>query len=145
MRKEWFSGRGVDDKLERCMLRRFVLWALVLGGALGVAFYAAKLEAEEIPFHVFEQGGTTIKLMRGPCVDGYSRAFLAVAPQYLARAKAIRSVWRYRDGLSKEHAGCWFELSVTEAAESSFFLIFDDGEKMVVPKSEFLRGKGAGV
>ncbi len=149
------TGRRVplaspQAKAERERLRSW--WGVVLAiiaGALIAAgvVYSHKLNAEEIPVHVFEQDGTTIRLMRGPCVEPMIVVFVAqAAPQYAERFKAIESVWPYRDGSVKRHAGFWMEMSTEETrGGAAFVMLFDDGQRIVVDKAEFLRGKGSGT
>lgn len=155
--KEWFSGRAVDDeeaRVERSELRKIVGILLVVGIAVGVLVGAtgcasspapAAEVAIEIPLHVFERGRTSIRLMRGPCVDAYSRAFIArMAPEYLERLRAIDSTWPMNDGSLKAFAGCWIEFSAEEMeGEPAIGMIFEDGQRLVLPKSELRPGGGA--
>ena len=117
--------------------------ALVIAAIAATLLPPPAASAEEIPVHVHEQDGLTVRLMPGPCVERNSTLMIASgAPQYLERLRALESVWRMKDGTSKPFSGCWLALSKSETgSEDVFVLLFEDGERYVVPKSEFLGAK----
>lgn len=100
--------------------------------------------AVEIPVHVYEDESKHIALMPGACADSRSLMMMITAgPEYSSRWRAIRSSWRGRDGSWREFAGCWLELSKEEAGAPGdvLVLVFEDGERHVVLKSELLGAK----
>jgi len=80
--------------------------------------------------------------MPGPGVNANSLAFMGGL--YTERLRAIESTWRMRDGSAKPFAGCWMLLTKEEAGVESFFLIFADGERYLIPKDDFLKKPGRG-
>lgn len=97
--------------------------------------------------YVHEDGQTSIRLMPGPCVEPRSFMILFQAgPDFADRFKAIESTWPIRGGATAEYAGCWLELTREEAGgdEPLLILVFSDGHRGAIKKSEFLRGKGTG-
>lgn len=103
---------------------------------------AAAVYGEEPPVHVWSDGQTTIKLMPGPCVDKVVKPFLEHAGD-LKKFRAIESTWRYKDGQKKSHGGCWAEFSAKQTGTVALFVFFfDDGDRHVVEKSEFLKKPG---
>jgi hypothetical protein len=111
--------------------------------AIAMLFVVAPAAAE-VPVHVYEANGTTIRLMSGPCVEPRTVMFLSqTTPEEAGRFKAIDSTWRYHDGSLNPHKGCWAEFSAAETGGADVFvLIFDDLERYVVPKSDFLQKPG---
>lgn len=107
---------------------------------LAVLLYASAIViAAEIPMHVYDKDGTVIRLMRGPCSDPRVMEIIVVGmPAHAPRFKAIESTFRMRSGVSKDFAGCWVELTAEEVGFEAFFLLFEDGDKYLVPKAEFL-------
>lgn len=153
MSKEWFEGRCADlttdeAKEDRCVLRnRMIFWACVIGVVVGGSLlYAVKVWAEEIPVHVYEEQGLSMRLMPRPCTDVRSSMIVAMnLPQYADRFRAIDSVWPMQDGTRRNYAGCWAKFSAEEAGGTEVFvLVFEDGQHFVVPKDEFLRKRGQG-
>lgn len=144
------------EKLERAAWRRKV-WLGIRDGltfaaciAVFVAFVAAYskgVKAEEVPLHVYDDGATVIRLMPGPCVHPMIIGFVGQGgPEYTERLRAIESTWPHKDGTRHEYAGCWLGLSKKEGGgKELFFLMFSDGHRFVIPKAEFLRGKGTGT
>ena len=131
-----------DAKEERRNLRPWI-GAVLAGMCLAVLIVAAKnVYGAEVPVHVWSDGQTTIKLMPGPCVDKVVKPFLESVGE-LHRFKAINSSWLYQDGRHVTHGGCWSEFSEKETGSVALFvLFFDDGDKHVVEKSEFLKKPG---
>lgn len=130
-------------KEQRKSLRQTV--GAILSGLCLAGLFIAATEAYgvEIPVHVWSDGKTTIKLMPGPCVDPMVKPFLEAVGE-LPKFKAIESNWTYQDGRKQKHGGCWAEFTAKEAGapEPVFLLLFDDGDKHVVLKSEFLKKRG---
>lgn len=136
-----------EARHQRSYLRRVIGVGLVGAAAIVLTtIWATKAYAEEIPVHVYEEGGVYIRLMPGPCVDGTSSALLVQhLPKYSDRAKAIESVWPMRDGTKKSYVGCWLELSAEEAdGEAALVLVFEDTQGFVFKKKEFLKKPGQG-
>jgi hypothetical protein len=132
-----------DAKEERRKLRPWV-GAVVSGMCLALLFVATKsVYGAEVPAHVWSDGKTTINLMPGPCVEPVVKSFLESVGE-LPKFKAIESSWTYKDGKKMNHGGCWAEFTAKEAGapEAVFLLLFDDGDKHVVLKSEFLKKRG---
>lgn len=101
----------------------------------------------EIPVYVHENGQTLIKLMPGKCVDPMSTMIImSAAPDYIERFKAIESTWPVQNGGTSEFPGCWMELSAKEVDgdEAIFVLVFSDGHRGMIRKSEFLKSKDRG-
>ena len=131
-----------DAKEERRKLRPWV--GMVLAGmCLAFLVVAAKnVYGQEVPVHVWSDGQTTIKLMPGPCTDKVVKPFLESVGE-LGRFKNIESSWLYKDGRRANHGGCWAEFSPKETGTVAVFvLLFDDGDRHVVEKSEFLKKRG---
>ena len=130
-------------KEQRKSLRETAL--AVIAGLCLAGLFAAATEAygAEIPVHVWSDGKTTIKLMPGACVDPMVKPSLEAVGE-LPKFKAIESTWLYKDGRRANHGGCWAEFTAKEAGapEPVFLMLFDDGEKHIVPKSEFLKKPG---
>lgn len=140
-----------EARAERHWLTRIVIAVivgLVIVGAL--ASMLARAEATEtvpIPVYVYEQDGTTIRLMPGPCVDAVSKVtIMRGAPQHLERFKAIESVWPMKDGTKRAFAGCWAELAAGEIGipedkagrdERVLLLLFADGQGFAMKKRDF--------
>ena len=128
-------------KGERNMLRPIIGAVLAAFLALLLVFVASQAYAEEVPVHVHESGGTTIQLMPGPCVHPGIKEFLDVGMPH-HKFKAIASNWRMADGTHKPFVGCWAELTAEEVGEPAFMLLFEDGERYLVPRDEFLQKPG---
>ena len=129
-------------KEQRKSLRETAL--AVIAGLCLAGLFAAATEAygAEIPVHVWSDGKTTIKLMPGECTDPVVKPFLESVGE-LKRFKNIESAWTYKDGQKKTHGGCWAEFSAKDTGTVAVFvLFFDDGDKHVVEKSEFLKKPG---
>lgn len=126
--------------MPRLTIVPWLIWGALIAAVIGVVKIAS---AAEVPVHVWTDGQTTIKLMPGACVDPVVKPFLESVGE-LPKFKAIESSWRYQDGKRKTHGGCWAEFSAKEtgAPEAVFLLLFDDGDKHVVTKSEFLKKRG---
>ena len=135
--------RTHEAKEERQKLRPWVHGAIGAGCALALFVAAIEAYGAEVPVHVWTDGNTTIKLMRGPCVDPAVKPFLESVGE-LPKFKAVESTWLYKDGRRANHGGCWAEFTAKEAGapEPVFLMLFDDGEKHIVPKSEFLKKPG---
>jgi hypothetical protein len=149
--KEWHDLTSEKAREMRMALLGGMWRALTFAAAIAVfvgfiAAYSHGVKAEEIPVHVYDDGGTVIQLMPSPCVDPAVKPFLESVGE-LERFKAVDSIFLYRDGQRKRHGGCWAEFSAKEAGapEAIFVIFFDDGDKAVIPKAEFLRGKGSGT
>ena len=129
-------------KEQRKTLRETVV-AILSGLCLAGLFMAAtEAYGAEVPVHVWSDGATTIRLMPGECVDKVVKPFLESVGE-LKRFKAVESSWLYKDGQRKEHGGCWAEFSAKDTGTVAVFMIFfDDGERVVVEKSEFLKKRG---
>ena len=127
-------------KFPRLTILPWLLWGALIAAFLGVIKIAT---AAEVPLHVWSDGKTTIKLMSGACVDPAVKPFLESAGE-LPKFKAIESSWLYKDGRRQVHGGCWTEFSAKEAGapEPVFLMLFDDGDKHIVLKSEFLKKPG---
>jgi len=125
-------------------LRNCILILAAVGVILGLLAGCASTtpKPSAIPVHVIEQGRTVIRLMPGPCVDPYSLAFVSrLEPQIVERLRAIDSTWPMSDGTRRPFAGCWIELTAEEAGGTpAFGLIFEDGQRFTVPKSDLLPG-----
>jgi hypothetical protein len=133
------------NKDDRSRLRGIVGWILAASFIGGVVIYSMQAWAEEVPVHVYEQDGLVVRLLSSPCVDPASQMTVYTqAPQYLERLKALDSVWRMKDGTTKPFKGCWLELSKEEVQgpEDVFVLLFEDGDRGVMPKSEFVKKRG---
>ena len=143
--KEWFEGDGWTDeqaKMERKSLREVVLAILAALCLSGLVIAATEAYGAEVPVHVWSDGTTTIKLMPGECTDPVVKTFLESVGE-LKRFKNIESSWLYKDGKRVDHGGCWSEFSAKETGTVAVFvLFFDDGDKHVVEKSEFLKKRG---
>ena len=129
-------------KEQRRSLRQTV--GAILSGLCLAGLFVAATEAYgvEVPLHVWTDGKTTIRLMPGPCTDPVVKPFLESVGE-LKRFKAIESNWTYRDGQKKTHGGCWAEFSAKDTGTVPVFMMFfDDGERLVVEKSEFLKKPG---
>lgn len=133
------------SKQDRARLRDIALKVYtVLGIACAAAllFVAIEARAVEIPVHVLEKDGVTVRLMGTPCVDPKSIA--QINPAFLPQFKAIDSVWPEKDGSRKRYAGCWAEIKAGEygALEDTFVLVFEDNTSGMVSKSEFKKVRG---
>lgn len=91
--------------------------------------------AQDLPLHVHEADGVTIKLMPGPCVNQTAQMIIAMNGLQ-GEFKHIDSTWRMRDGSYKEFPGCWAEEG------DQFIVIFSDQTGGYVKKSDFKRMKG---
>lgn len=129
-----------DMNLPKLTILPWVIWASIVGAVILYLGFSLPARAEEVPVHVHEQDGLSIRLMSGPCVDANSLAFMG--GHYTERLRAIESTWRMRDGSTKTFAGCWMLLTKEEAGAESFFLIFEDGERHLIPKNDFLKKRG---
>lgn len=145
--KPYFQGRYVDDEheMETCNRRRFVFWlSLIL--SFVIAGFIVSAHAGEIPVHVMDKDGVTVRLMPGPCADGTSMMLVLqlVPPQFHDRFKAIDSEWPHKDGTKGNYPGCWAEFSAEESGqpEAGFFVAFSDGAHGFIPKSAFLKVRG---
>jgi hypothetical protein len=145
--KEWFSGRGVDEEPKRDLgFREFLILAAVAVILGMLAGCAAVSPQQEIPTHVYQDESKTIRLMPGPCVHPGVKGFIGAAtPELAERFRAIESTWSVRDGTRKAFAGCWIEFTADEVGYEAFGLLFEDGERYLVNKAEFLAGKGQGT
>ena len=119
-------------------MKREILFATLLFVMAPVA-----VGGGEVPLYVHESDGVNVRLMPGACVEPTTLAFVATLPVYAERFRAIESVWRMRNGQAKPFAGCWLELSEQESGgEITFVLVFEDGERYVIPKAAFLQRQG---
>ena len=133
--------KSQDAKEERAHVRLWVGRVLALAALLFTTVYATGAYAQ-VPVHVHESRAVTIRLMPGPCVEPRIVMVLTRAGT-IDRFKAIESTWVYESGEKKTHAGCWTEFTAQETgSKASFGMIFDDGERFVVPKEEFLKKPG---
>lgn len=149
--KDYFEGKHVEwtdlNKDEREKLRPIVGGILVAVFLFLVLLFVFPVRATEIPMHVIERQGVSIRLMRGPCADPASSIAIAVnLPQYVQRFRAIESTWPMQDGSRKDFAGCWGEFSKEEsgAPGAVLVLVFSDGQHYTVLKDEILK-KGGGA
>lgn len=134
--------RTHEAKEERRKLRSWVHYAFGAGCALALFVAAFNAIGAEIPVHVWTDGKTTIRLMPGPCTDPVVKPFLESVGE-LKRFKNIESDWTYKDGQKKSHGGCWAEFSAKDTGTVAVFMMFfDDGERVVVEKSEFVKKRG---
>lgn len=137
---DWCAGH--EAKQERAHLRVWVSGVIVLLAVLGMVAWATKAYAQ-VPVHVLEQPGVSIRLMNAPCVDARSSAMIATnSPELLGRAKAISSTWKHKDGTDHEYAGCWVEMAAVSGRADAFLLVFSDGMATMVAKSEFRKMRG---
>ena len=132
---------GNDCGSDRHLILPLIIWAVSIGLILGMVLWASKVFAADV--HVFNDGGTVIRLTDSPCKDGRTVMLMAqmVPPQYFDRFKAIESVFALRDGTSKPYAGCWMELSTKETGtdEPALIMLFEDGDNYQVPRCKFLK------
>jgi hypothetical protein len=135
------SDRQRKD-LRNCILI-LVAVAVILGLLAGCAAVAPQ---QEIPMHVYQDESKTIRLMPGPCVHPGVKEFIgASTPELAERFRAIESTWRMSDGTRKAFAGCWIEFTADEVGYEALALLFEDGERYLVDKAEFLAGEGQGT
>jgi hypothetical protein len=142
----------MSDRQRKDLRNCFIILAAV-GVILGMLAGCAVTDTQqpsapkvEIPVHVYDDGGTSMRLMGGPCADPRVMEIILVGmPQYVDRFKAIESTWRMQDGSRQEFSGCWAEVSAEEVGFEALLLIFEDGERYLVNKAEFLAGKGQGT
>ena len=120
---------------------------IVIAAALAALVLAAPAAAAELPLHVFEEGGTAIRLMPGACAEARIVAFVVQnGPQYAGALRAIESTWQMQDGSRQDIAGCWFEIDAAEGGgEELVVLLFADGDRYVVPKASFKLRQGAAI
>lgn len=144
---EWFCGRGVNEDQERRDCRKCILILAAVGVILGLLAGCASGGAkQEVPMHVYQDEIKTVRLMPGPCVHPGVKEFIgASTPELAARFRAIESTWRMSDGTRKAFAGCWIEFTADEVGYEALALLFEDGERYLVKKAEFLPGKGQGT
>ena len=134
-------------KFPKFTILPWLIWAAVVGAVIAAVLYASKVHSEEIPVHVYDGDGVTMRLLRSACSDPKTGMMIATqVPQYLERFKAIESVWRMQDGSSRGFKGCWAEFPKGEIGNpvDVLVLVFEDGQNFVVPKEEFLRKPGQG-
>lgn len=125
----------------------WILWAVMIGLAIGGAFYASKAIAQPVVVHSYEEPGKlSVRLMSGKCVDEVSVYFImTTGPQFFDRAKALESSWLHSDDRKMHpYAGCWLELTKEEVngPEPMIFMVFADGQRLAVPKSVFTKKPG---
>ena len=141
------SEKEYDYDFPKFTILPWLIWAAVVGAVIAAVLYASKVHSEEIPVHVYDGDGVTMRLMRSPCSDPRSGMMIASEiPQYLDRFKKIESEWRMQDGSKRSFSGCWATFAKGEVGNplDVLVLVFEDGQNFVVPKEEFLRKPGQG-
>lgn len=102
------------------------------------------VQAVDIPLHILDKPEVTMRLMDKPCVDPVAQMLSMQLPAELhPKLRAIESTWLMRDGSRREFAGCWVEVSKELAGVDGYFVAFSDQTYGVVPKTDFLKTKGA--
>lgn len=138
---DYLSSRDAKD--ERQKLRP---WTLVYALACFVALFIAVDSAygQTVVHSYEEKGKVAVQLLNAPCTDEFSLMVLSQAPQYMSRAKGLTSQWLHSDDQKMHpYGGCWVEFSKEEAGgEAVFFLMFADGQRIVVPKTQFTKKPG---
>jgi hypothetical protein len=124
----------------------WIIWALIVGFAIGGALYASKAVAQPVVVHSYEEPGkVSVRLLNGKCVDEAAvMILLQGAPQYFDRAKSLESLWLHTDDQKLHpYGGCWFELSKEETgSEAVILMVFADGQRLMVPKTIFTKKRG---
>lgn len=129
--------------MDRMTVIPWLLWAALVVSFVGCVKTASA--QVPIPLYVHESEAAYIRLMSSPCEHLGILQFLAQNGGDTSRFKAIESEWAYPQG-KKAHVGCWMEFTKEETGtEAAFGMMFDDGERFIVPKSEFLKKQGVGV
>ena len=131
-----------DVKAGRERLRHRLVLVFCILCLIALLVIATKAHATEVPLHVLDKDGITIRLMNTPCVDPISVAM--IRPDMVKSFKAIQSTWPEKDGSKKDYAGCWLLLKAGESGADvdGFLVVFADGESGFIPVSEFKKVKG---
>lgn len=145
MKDDYFQGETLDlygGEPTAGERRRSVqiLVAIICGMlmAAGLVWYG-KAYAQDLPLHVHEGEGATVKLMPGPCVDPTTLMLIAggLPPELqVLQWRHIDSRWRMQDGTQQDFQGCWAEQG------DSFVVVFSDATVGMIEKSKFKRAKG---
>jgi hypothetical protein len=146
--KEWFYGRGAADEPERKDFRKCVLILIVVGVILGLlaGCAGAPKATPDVPVYVHDSDALKARLMAMPCNDPRVMEMLSVGMPTLAdRFKVVEAKFKMRSGGWKDFGGCWAEFTDDEVGFEALFLLFEDGDKYLVNKAEFLAGKGQGT
>jgi hypothetical protein len=143
--KDWFYGRGVEDeeaRAERHELRKVIGILLVVGVLVGLFLGVAT--AQEVPVYVHDSDALKARLLAIPCNDPRVMEMLT-GYRHSGRFKVIEARFKMRSGGWRDYSGCWAEFTAKEVGFEALFLLFEDGDKYLVNKAEFLAGKGQGT
>ena len=126
--------------MPRMTIVPWLIWAFVIVTVI----WATKALAQNIVHTYEEKGKVAVQLLNAPCTDEFSLMLLSQAPQYMERAKGLTSQWLHTDdGKMHPYGGCWVEIPKSETgSEDVFFLMFADGQRIVVPKTTFTKKPG---
>jgi len=120
------------------------MWTFLCPGVLLLSGCAGGQEALlapaiDIPKYSFTKGETSIRLMRGPCVEATIAAFLLQQqPGEYKDWHEMRFRFRMPDGSLKEGEGCWRELSAEQTGgKPGVQVLFNDGGYLIIDKSVF--------
>ena len=123
------------------MTKRLRLLFVVLGLLAGCAG-----TTELVPVYVHDSDQLKARLMATPCNDQRVMEMVAAGmPSHIERFKIVGAEFKMRSGGWKSFSGCWIELTAEEVGFEALFLLFEDGDKYLVNKAEFLAGKGQGT
>ena len=143
--KDWFYGRGVDEP-ERKDFRKCVLILIVVGVILGLlaGCAGAPKATPDVPVYVHDSDALKARLMAKPCNDPRVMEMLT-GYRHANRFKVVEASFKMRSGGWRDYSGCWAEFTAKEVGFEALFLLFEDGDKYLVNKAEFLAGKGQGT
>jgi hypothetical protein len=147
--KEWFYGRGGDEEPKRKDLRNCILILAIVGVILGLlagCAAGAPKATSDVPVYVHDSDALRARLLSTPCNDPRVMQMVEVGmPSHADRFKVIEAKFKMVSGGWRGYSGCWAEFTAQEVGFEALFLLFEDGDKYLVNKAEFLAGKGQGT